>query len=274
MTRLKANWEYFEDECVEFLNKNYNSYGVQFIGAGGSDSTTSDIHVNTIDGETKFSIDCKMPLSQSGQFVLLIENDKFIFSPRNKSELDDFTKIIIHYMNDNFTKYKNVSTAGIEIKLPSSVFEGWIKTHYSKLNTKFIITCNSANEKIIFPLEKLSTYFTISAHFRFKKSGSSNLPAKDESIVTNFLKNEYASDFKNLSKENKKYLAYFNTPKFKKNFKFKIDNSNYQLAASNESANIITKLGTANNANVIFSLKFNDVFDCNDLQFFIDAISK
>lgn len=50
-----------------------------------------------------------MPSAQSGQFVLLPDSDKkeFVFSPRNKSKIDENVQFIIDHMNKNFSKYEN-----------------------------------------------------------------------------------------------------------------------------------------------------------------------
>lgn len=273
MLNIDPKWKIFENECVEFLNNNYNTYNVRFIGTGGSDSTVSDILVESTENNPLFSIDCKMPKSQSGQFVLLIDNDRFVFSHRNKSQLDDFGRTIIQYMNDNFDTYKDVGTNSIKINLPSEIFEGWIKKHYANLNTKFIITCDSSNKKIIFPLDKLSKYFTISANFRLKTSGSSNLPNKDVPIVEDFLRKNFPSNFIDISKPDKKYVANFKTQQLTQSLKFTLEGSGYQLANSDSNHNIITKLGNTKNANVIFSLSFNNIDDPDDLKIFTDTLS-
>ncbi|WP_313018939.1 hypothetical protein [Acetoanaerobium noterae] len=56
-----------------------------------------------------FYIEAKMPSAQSGQFVLLPDSDKkeFVFSPRNKSKIDENVQFIIDHMNKNFSKYEN-----------------------------------------------------------------------------------------------------------------------------------------------------------------------
>ena len=93
------NWRKFELECVDYLNKTYGNY---FSHLGFSDSTTSDIEYKK--DEKSFCIEAKMPSAQSGQFVLLPDSDKkeFVFSPRNKSKIDENVEFIIDHMNKNF----------------------------------------------------------------------------------------------------------------------------------------------------------------------------
>lgn len=268
-------WKQFEKRALKYLNENYTSYNVEFEQKGNSDSTVSDILVkskNSID--TNFCIECKLPKSQSGQFVLLIENNQFIFSPKNKSTSNDFSNTILTYINSNFNNYKDFDIdGGRDINLPSCIFDGWIRKHYSNLNTKFILTCDSSEKIIIFPLNKLSKYFTITATLRPKGSGSRNLPEKDKSIIENFLKSEFPDSYLSISKDKKKYIANFNTKQISKNFKFKIGNYRYQLANSNSNSNIITKLSNTRNATVIFSLSFNNTCNADDLQSFVDMLS-
>lgn len=92
-----SDWRQFELECVDYLKKQYGNF---FEHLGFSDSTTSDIKYNR--GDKSFFIEAKMPQAQSGQFVLLpdLKNRKFIFSPRNKSEMDKvkFSVIDSDYM--------------------------------------------------------------------------------------------------------------------------------------------------------------------------------
>lgn len=95
------DWKIFELECVDYLNK---QYGGGFKHLGYSDSTVSDIEYKS--GLNSFYIEVKMPVAQSGQFVLLVdqENREFVFSSRNKTKRDESVDFIIEHMNENFEK--------------------------------------------------------------------------------------------------------------------------------------------------------------------------
>mgnify|MGYP000959716052 FL=1 len=105
--------EEFEIKCYEYLKHNYSVGRVSFCHEGGMDSTKSDIAVIK-DGRIKFYIEVKDTVSQSGQFVLLPneESSTFVFSRRNHSEPNEMTEIIIEYMNSNFDRFNNAGTAG------------------------------------------------------------------------------------------------------------------------------------------------------------------
>ena len=68
-------WKSFEKECCDYLNRAYGNERVQFVWDGGSDSTSPDIMV-FINGRNAFNIEVKSPQAQSGQFVVLNENDE------------------------------------------------------------------------------------------------------------------------------------------------------------------------------------------------------
>ena len=79
--------EEFERSCFDYLEKYYKTENTDFYHEGGMDSTKSDIAVIK-HGKIGFYIEAKDSSAQSGQFVLLPNEDTetFIFSPRNKSK--------------------------------------------------------------------------------------------------------------------------------------------------------------------------------------------
>ena len=101
--------ESFELESLNYL-KEYYSYNdsIQYVHHKTTDSTHSDIEV-LINGESKFFIEAKDTNAQSGQFVLIPndESQTFLFSPRNKSNPNSITDIIITHMNEG--EYDNTS---------------------------------------------------------------------------------------------------------------------------------------------------------------------
>ena len=98
--------EAFETRCYEYLKAFYVAKNAKFERKGGMDSTTSDIAViknNKVD----FYIEAKDSPAQSGQFVLLPDESTktFVFSPKNHSEPNELTNIMIEYMNQNFERF-------------------------------------------------------------------------------------------------------------------------------------------------------------------------
>ena len=131
------NWKTFEDECTAYLNK---KYGNKFEQQGESNSTVSDI---LYCGENKtFYIEAKMKNAQCGQFVLLpdLKNCVFNYSLKNKTVENEYTKKILDFMNSNFNKFCNSSTAGLDINMPKSVFYNWITNYYKEKGVEFFIT--------------------------------------------------------------------------------------------------------------------------------------
>ena len=182
--------EAFEIKCCEHLKKFYKNKNVEFYHEGGMDSTKSDIAV-VKDGHIDFYIEAKDSLAQSGQFVLIPNEDKgvFEFSPKNHSEPNEMTDIIIDYMNQSFQKFNNAGTAGEALNIDTSVFSQWIIEHYKEKNVKYVISYG--RDFVIFPIEKYSDYFDISATYRIKKSGSGEPAKKDVDIITQTINNTY-----------------------------------------------------------------------------------
>lgn len=256
------NWEIFENESLEHLQTNYENNGTKFKSQGGSDSTIADIEVLKEDGQI-FFMETKMPEAQSGQFVLLEEDDKFIFSSKNKSESNLMTDSIKKYINDNYAIYKNVGTAPIKIDLPSSYFSSWIINYYQNKGVKFVIS-KFQGDFVIIPIEKFAKYFEISAFFRRKKSGSSALPKKYISNVVNFFPNCQVNTIGNKS------FLHSSTHQDKE--QFPIGGINIQLSLKAPEVFEIRKLGTANNPNVIFGIKCKKRQEQSDLELFKSKI--
>lgn len=96
------NWENFEIACVTYLRENFGDVA-DFEECGGSDSTTPDILVKCAKGP-RFYIEVKKSPAQSGQFVLLPNNERKVFeySTQNNSKVNTFSQLIISHMNNDF----------------------------------------------------------------------------------------------------------------------------------------------------------------------------
>lgn len=256
-------WRLFEDNCVNYLNKTYGNNTVNFIGTGKSNSTTSDIKV--LDYEKNlFNIESKMPEAQSGQFVLLDIGGEFIFSDKNKSIENEFTDLIINYINKNYDVFKNVSTKSLPIDLPIDIFESWIKNHYKSRNVKYVITSDKNNNYILFPIDKYGEYFRITGNFRIKTSGSGDLPKKYEYEVQALFQENFSSC--SIVREGKKAYI-FTEANLPDKTKLQGNDCRFQFNKE-EDRYLVRKLSNTNNPNVIFSIKLEKHQCQDDLKMF------
>lgn len=254
------NWKIFELDCTDYLNK---EYGENFTHLGFSDSTVSDIKYEN--NSKLFYIEAKMPSAQSGQFVLLpdYENKEFIFSTRNKTKQNENTDFIIQYMNKNFERYANAGTTGEDIGIDQKIFNSWIVNTYKEKMVKFFIT--KGDNYIIFPIEKYDEYFSITAKYRIKKSGSSKVPKRSqkdvlEKIKSMSIKLKLLDDFEIESSQDLNKM------------KFKVLDSDYMFSHKKDNIYRIRKLSNTKNANVIFSIQLLKEQDSADLKNFISNL--
>ena len=241
-------WQDFERDCLKYLYENFNEYA-SFEASGGLDSTVSDIKVNTFKNK-EFFIEVKHSPAQCGQFVLIPDesNEKFVFSPKNFSNLTSTTQTIIDYMNDNYLKFKNAGTAGLIINFPSSdkVFSKWIIEYYKNKNTKYVIS----NNYTIFSIDKVSEYFDIKCSYRVKKSGSSPVGMIYKDSITEYINKLELPNYR--VSFNNGHLIIF-TSKNMKNQRFVYNNRTYMFSDKNGCYEI-RRLSNTNNANVIFEI--------------------
>ena len=256
---MSKTWQEFEDKCYNYLVRKYSNENTRFEQDGRSDSTVPDIKLIKND-EFSCYIEVKMNHAQSGQFVVLpvAEKDFFVFSPKNKTEENEYTQLIINHMNKNFYMYNDAGTAGADLEIDQKVFNDWIINKYKDQNVKYIIT-EKNNEMILIPIDKFGEYFNISAKYRIKKSGSSE-PAKSKLIVlSNYLENEFDT---NPYIESQKKLFVSNRELIGTEFDFM--NDNYLINEQLE----VRKLSKTYNMNVIFSINLNKAQDEEDIAEF------
>lgn len=245
---IMAIWKDFEIGCTNYLNSQFGSFA-KFTHLGESDSTVADIKVNT-KNKKEFYIESKHSPAQCGQFVLIpnIKTHKFDYSMQNVNKLNKYSSQIIEYMNKNFEEFKEAGTAGKEIKFEGcdDVFSGWIVDYYKSKDVKYFIT----NNNIIFPIEQFAEFFTVTAKYRTKRSGSS--PVGNSNIVN--VKNYIEKHFKIQSIDVVGDKIFVNSNEELHNKRFVINGYEYMISRRDDVYEI-RKLSNTFNANVIFSIE-------------------
>ena len=243
-----STWEQFEIDCTRFLMEQFGEYAT-FIHQGGSDSTVPDIKVTTKKNK-QFYIEAKHSPAQCGQFVLLpnVETRKFEYSRLNSTEINEFSKVIINHMNNNFEEFKEAGTAGKNIEFDNcqNVFNDWIIKTYKDKGVKFFIT----NNNVILPIEDFAEYFNVSAKYRIKRSGSSSVGSGNVDKVTEYLKSTFSNI--ELTTTYDKVFIYTNDNLHNQRF---IIGRNEFMISKRENNFEVRKLSNTFNANVIFSIE-------------------
>lgn len=256
-----SNWENFEIECVDYLNRKFGRYA-EFIHQGGSDSTVPDILVKTLN-EKSFYIEAKSCPAQCGQFVLLpdIKTKSFIYSELNANRINNNAQLIMRHMNTRFDEYREAGTSGKEIKMSndSDVFSNWIIKIYQDKGVRFFIT----NNYVILPIERFREFFNVTATYRIKRSGSGNVGKRRFDIIKSYIisANYIINHFS--EKGDKLYVA---SSQNLHNKRFIIDDTEYMFSLRNDMYEI-RKLSNTYNANVIFSIKNKTADGLNDSEF-------
>lgn len=255
--------EQFELRCYEYLKKFYKTKETDFHHEGGMDSTKSDIAAIK-NGRIDFYIEAKDASAQSGQFVLLPDEERevFVFSPRNHSKPNEMTDIIIDYMNSDFERFNNAGTAGQSLDIDTGVFADWIIEHYKDKNVKYVISCD--RDYVIFPIRKFKQYFNIIANYRIKKSGSGEPAKRDIPAIKQMIKDYYATA--KFSKEEKKLFVDISERVHKD--RFIMGDYTYYLSEQNSGDFEVRRLSNTYNMNVIFSIELVKAQDENDLEEF------
>lgn len=241
------NWNYFEIDCVDYLQGVYSD--VTFNIMGGNNSAVSDIQV--IKNKTwHMTIECKMNEAQSGQFVLYpdYDNKRFVFSTKNKTPYTDTVKVIIDDMNRYFDEY-SIPSAKV-LPLSESSISQWVKDYYLNVKqAKYCITKNNTGF-LVFPIDKMDDYFTFTAHYRVKNSGSSRPSRKNESEINSLL--ESLNSNAHVEFINKECYVKFNHSD--EEFVLAGDKYRYKFSKDGD-AYKVRRLSNTRNANFIVSIK-------------------
>lgn len=267
------NWQICEAECLQYLKKNFSDSKYDFEAEGGSDSTKSDILL-TKSGIAIFYIESKMKQAQCGQFVAFPNTDtnSFEYSKANAYSKNIQSTVILDKMAENFDKYKNPSTNGIELVMDKSYFYSWIYEFYKGKGVKYFIIEKevgsknlSQNNFIIFPIEHFHKYFDVTALYRRKKSGSSNPTEHDYTEIKKAAVSEGFA-IKNIYKNGKYVFVNMNAEPI--TYKIIGEIHTYQYKPETNGIFKVTKLSNTSNPNVIFSISLIQDQQERDLEKF------
>lgn len=280
-----ANWEKFEHECYEKLQKDYGKFA-KILPHGKSDSTKPDIEIILPNGQN-FFIEVKSRNAQCCQFVLFPDDETktFHFSERNKMIKTGACKTIIDYMEKNYSRYCKPTQSGIDINVTTDTLYALVDEYYSAKLVKFFMTKDYNDNYIIFPAAKFKNYFNITSCYRKKKSGSSepseiHIPEIEQALTDYSIKGSV--DITTVDKP-RCFLTTDNNALHKE--RLICTDYTYQLKTNEHSKKIIAphilayiyevrKLSNTNNPNVICQLDLKDVRqDVDDLKSF-EAILK
>ena len=278
-------WKKTEKECYEYIKSAYSGI-VNVIPYGESDSTHEDIQIEKKNGNS-FFIEVKCDKSQCCQFVLFPdeENEKFDESERSRGTQSVNKSKIISYMNDNFEKYKKVGKKGIDSPVEKEILYGMVRDFYKAKKVEFFMT--KGVDYIVIPVEKFSEYFEISATYRKKGSGSTEVTKMNYAELSEELKNKQIDgtlDFQIVEKKLRCFLHSSNSLLNQKRiegmkYTYLIENNEYSKEAliltSYSYIYEVRRLSNLYNPNVICQLKLKKKDqDKNDINCFENAIKR
>ena len=279
----EKNWKIFEQNVVDYINKNLKIKGISAIAKGSSDSTSSDVRIEK-NGHFLFNIECKLSPAQSGQFV--VHNDatkqEFVLSNDNKYQtLADLS--IIQHMNNNYRYYSqspkgNSSNIDIDLICDESLMFQRIRLQIESkskfiASSKFNSNFSSSNPLYFFSTQNLDRWFDVSGKYRTKQSGTGSLASIHLSVVRKYF-HKYDIVIEN---DGSKERSYIRDPKNKLESRIDINDLSLFLSDANtEGLREIRKRAATKNANVIFSLELINRPDKNEnielLRTYINSI--
>lgn len=272
------NWKDFETLNVNYLKDNLINLNVDIEKMGDADSTRPDIQIILKNNLKKFFIETKMPSSQTSQFVVEIESNRFIYGKKNKFESNEFSEEIIDILNENFKYYKDVGQSGLEVPVPILIAFGWIISNMKNKNVEFIMSVDNHNNTVIIPVEKFNEFFNVKTILRRKKSGSTPIPKiYYNDFKTNLEKNFIDYNPIIFTQGNRLYIK-LNKELSKNECYIKSDlleNKKYYLSNTGDNVYEVKLTSATNNPNIIFELSAKSAnIDSFTIQTLIDYINE
>lgn len=259
MSKKEKEWAKFEVEATNYLNEKYGDFA-NFIHQGGADSTKPDILVETKKG-TSFYIEAKCSKAQCGQFVLQPDIVTSTFKYTAKNPINQYAEEIIDFMNNDFEAFKEAGTKGKDIEMDPSVFVNWITKIYKDKNVKFYITDNF----VFVPIDKFAEFFDVTAKYRVKRSGSTDIgKTKLDNVIEHIKTLKIHSLISEYQKSDKKLFV--KADKDIHNLRFIFDGFEYMFSRR-DNCYEVRRLSNTFNSNVIFSISLKYRTDKYDKAF-------
>lgn len=270
-----GDWKEFEKLSVDFLKSNIRNKDISIKHFGNSDSTKSDILVTFNKSGKSFYIETKMPTSQTSQFVVELDDNKFVYGKNNTFKTNEYSEKIIELLNKNFDYYKNVGKRGMEVSVPPDIALGWIKSNMNNKNVKFVMSKDSKGKIVSIPLENFNDFFDIKTILRRKKSGINKLSKK---YYDDFIKNiniKFKNNIIKIYTKNNRLFVKFDLELQKKDCYIESDlllEKRYYLSKIDKNTYQVKLTSSTNNPNIIFELSANaeNDFSIDDLINYIN----
>lgn len=270
-----GDWKEFEKLSVDFLKSNIRNKDISIKHFGNSDSTKSDILVTFNKSGKSFYIETKMPISQTSQFVVELDDNKFIYGKNNTFKTNEYSEIIIDLLNKNFDYYKNVGKRGMEVSVPPDIALGWIKSNMNNKNVKFVMSKDSKGKIVSIPLENFNDFFDIKTILRRKKSGTNKLSKKYYDDFIKNIKINFKNNIIKIYTKNNRLFVKFDMELSKEDCYIESDlllEKRYYLSKIDKNTYQVKLTSSTNNPNIIFELSANaeNDFSIDDLINYIN----
>lgn len=270
-----GDWKEFEKLSVDFLKSNIRNKDISIKHFGNSDSTKSDILVTFNKSGKSFYIETKMPISQTSQFVVELDDNKFIYGKNNTFKTNEYSEIIIDLLNKNFDYYKNVGKRGMEVSVPPDIALGWIKSNMNNKNVKFVMSKDSKGKIVSIPLENLNDFFDIKTILRRKRSGTNKLSKKYYDDFIKNIKINFKNNIIKIYTKNNRLFVKFDMELSKEDCYIESDlllEKRYYLSKIDKNTYQVKLTSSTNNPNIIFELSANaeNDFSIDDLINYIN----
>lgn len=270
-----GDWKEFEKLSVDFLKSNIRNKDISIKHFGNSDSTKSDILVTFNKSGKSFYIETKMPISQTSQFVVELDDNKFIYGKNNTFKTNEYSEIIIDLLNKNFDYYKNVGKRGMEVSVPPDIALGWIKSNMNNKNVKFVMSKDSKGKIVSIPLENFNDFFDIKTILRRKRSGTNKLSKKYYDDFIKNIKINFKNNIIKIYTKNNRLFVKFDMELSKEDCYIESDlllEKRYYLSKIDKNTYQVKLTSSTNNPNIIFELSANaeNDFSIDDLINYIN----
>ena len=216
-----------------------------------------------------------MPTSQTSQFVVELDDNKFVYGKNNTFKTNEYSEKIIDLLNRNFDYYKNVGKRGIKVSVPPDIALGWIKSNMNNKNVKFVMSKDSKGKIVSIPLENFNDFFDIKTILRRKRSGTNKLSKKYYDDFIKNIKINFKNNIIKIYTKNNRLFVKFDMELSKEDCYIESDlllEKRYYLSKIDKNTYQVKLTSSTNNPNIIFELSANaeNDFSIDDLINYIN----